>query len=77
MAIARAVVNNPKIILADEPTGNLDPELAFEIISLFKAISNQGATVIIGSHDRELIRHFGDNILFLQKGKIVGKEAHR
>ena len=76
VAIARAVVNNPEIILADEPTGNLDPELAFEIITLFKEINKQGATVIIGSHDRELIRHFGDNILFLQKGKIVGKEAH-
>jgi len=76
VAIARAVVNNPEIILADEPTGNLDPELAFEIVTLFKEINKQGATVIIGSHDRELIRHFGDNILFLQKGKIVGKEAH-
>ncbi|MGZ7065398.1 MAG: cell division ATP-binding protein FtsE [Candidatus Aminicenantales bacterium] len=75
VAIARAIVNNPEIILADEPTGNLDPELAFEIISLFKEINRQGTTVIIGSHDRELIRHFGDNILFLQKGKIVGKEG--
>ncbi|HVP89683.1 MAG TPA: cell division ATP-binding protein FtsE [Terriglobales bacterium] len=75
VAIARAVVNNPEIILADEPTGNLDPELAFEIVSLFKEINRQGTTVIIGSHDRELIRHFGDNILFLQKGKIVGKEG--
>ncbi len=76
VAIARAIVNNPEIILADEPTGNLDPELAFEIVTLFKEINKQGATVIIGSHDRELIRHFGDNILFLQKGKIVGQEAH-
>jgi len=75
VAVARAVVAKPKLILADEPTGNLDPELAFEIISLFKDINRQGATVIIGSHDRELIRHFGDNILFLQKGKIVGKEG--
>ena len=75
VAIARAIVNNPDIILADEPTGNLDPELAFEIISLFKDINKQGATVIIGSHDRELIRHFGDNILFLQKGKIIGREG--
>ncbi len=75
VAIARAIVNNPKIILADEPTGNLDPELAFEIISLFKEINKQGTTVLIGSHDRELIRHFGDKTLFLLKGKIVGKEA--
>ncbi len=75
VAIARAIVNDPKFILADEPTGNLDPELAFEIITLFKEINKQGTTVLIGSHDRELIRHFGDNILFLRKGKIIGKEA--
>ncbi len=75
VAIARAIVNNPSILLADEPTGNLDPELAFEIMSIFKEINQQGATVIIGSHDRELIRHFGDRIFFLQKGKIIGKEV--
>jgi cell division transport system ATP-binding protein len=75
VAIARAIVNKPKIILADEPTGNLDPELAFEIISLFKEINAQGTTVIIGSHDRELIRHFGDRILFLQKGKLIRKDG--
>ncbi|MFW6132146.1 MAG: cell division ATP-binding protein FtsE [Candidatus Aminicenantaceae bacterium] len=75
LAIARAIVNNPKIILADEPTGNLDPELAFEIMSLFNEINKQGATVIICTHDRELIRHFGNNILFLYKGKLLRKET--
>lgn len=75
VAIARAVVNNPKIILADEPTGNLDTELAFEIMGLFKEINKQGATVIIGTHDRELIRHLGNKILFLYKGKLIRKEA--
>jgi cell division transport system ATP-binding protein len=75
VAIARAVVNEPRILLADEPTGNLDPELAFEIISVFKEINKQGTTVIICSHDKELIRHFGDKILFLFKGKIIGKEV--
>jgi len=75
VAIARAVVNNPEIILADEPTGNLDPELAFEIVTLFKEINRQGATVIIGRHDRELIRHFGNRVLFLQKGKLIGKDG--
>lgn len=74
VAIARAVVNHPKIILADEPTGNLDTELAFEIMSLFKEINRQGATVIICTHDRELIRHFGEKILFLYKGKLLRKE---
>lgn len=75
VAIARAVVNNPKIILADEPTGNLDPELAFEIMGLFKEINKQGATIIIGTHDRELIRHFGNKILFIYKGKLIQKET--
>jgi len=75
VAIARAVVNDPQILLADEPTGNLDPELAFEIISVFKEINRQGTTVIICSHDKELIRYFGDKILFLFKGKIIGKEV--
>jgi cell division transport system ATP-binding protein len=75
VAIARAIVNAPKILLADEPTGNLDTELAFEIISLFKEINKQGTTVIIGTHDKELIRHFGSKILFLQAGKLLGKDA--
>ena len=75
LAIARAIVNRPKIILADEPTGNLDPELAFEIMDLFSQINKHGATVIIGTHDRELIRHFGNKILFLYKGKLIRKET--
>jgi cell division transport system ATP-binding protein len=75
VAIARAVVNRPKIILADEPTGNLDTELAFEIMSLFKDINKKGATVLICTHDRELIRNFGQKILFLYKGKLLRKEA--
>lgn len=74
VGIARAVINNPKIILADEPTGNLDTELAVEIMSLFKEINKQGTTVLICTHDRELIRHFGNKILFLFKGKLIRKE---
>jgi cell division transport system ATP-binding protein len=75
LAIARAFVNNPRILLADEPTGNLDPKLAVEIIGLFKEINKQGTTVIICTHDKELIRQFGDRILFLHEGKLLRKDA--
>jgi cell division transport system ATP-binding protein len=74
VAIARAIVNRPKIILADEPTGNLDIKLAFEIMSLFQEINEKGTTVIICTHDRELIRYFGHSILFLFKGRVLRKE---
>jgi cell division transport system ATP-binding protein len=74
VGIARAVVNNPKIILADEPTGNLDTELAVEIMSLFTEINKQGTTVLVCTHDRELIRNFGNKIIFLFKGKLIRKE---
>lgn len=75
VAIARAIVHDPKIILADEPTGNLDTELAFEIMSLFSEINKTGTTIIICTHDRELIRHFGHKILFLFRGKLLKEET--
>ena len=75
VAIARAGVNNPSIILADEPTGNLDTELAFEIIGLFREINRHGATVIICTHDKEIIRRFADRVVFLHSGKLIGKET--
>jgi cell division transport system ATP-binding protein len=75
LAIARAVVNNPQILLADEPTGNLDPALAHEIIALFSEINKQGTTVIICSHDRELIRRFGGRVLHLHEGILRTKET--
>jgi cell division transport system ATP-binding protein len=75
VAIARAVVNNPRILLADEPTGNLDPALAHEIFTLFKEINAQGTTVVICTHDRELIRRFGGRLLSLHEGKLRGKDV--
>jgi cell division transport system ATP-binding protein len=71
IAIARALVNEPLIILADEPTGNLDPDLSLEIMNLFREINARGTTVLVATHDRELIRRVGRRALTLEHGRIV------
>jgi cell division transport system ATP-binding protein len=71
IAIARALVNDPLVILADEPTGNLDPDLSLEIMNLFREINARGTTVIVATHDRELIRRVGRRALTLDHGRIV------
>ena len=71
IAIARALVNDPVIILADEPTGNLDPDLSLEIMNLFREINARGTTVVVATHDRELIRRVGRRALTLEHGRIV------
>ena len=71
VAVARAVVGDPTIILADEPTGSLDAESASLIINLLKAIHTRGATVIVATHDRELIRSIPARIIYLQEGHLT------
>ena len=71
VAIARAIVNDPVIILADEPTGNLDPDLSLEIMNLFREINARGTTVVVATHDRELIRRVGRRAVTLDHGHIV------
>ncbi len=74
VAVARALVNRPDILLADEPTGNLDPELSEEILRLFLKINLQGTTVIFATHDRELIRRVGRRVLTLHEGLLAGDQ---
>ena len=71
IAIARALVNDPVLVIADEPTGNLDPDLSLEIMNLFREINARGTTVLVATHDRELIRRVGRRALTLDHGRIV------
>jgi len=71
VGIARAVVNKPSMLLADEPTGNLDPELSEEIMTLFRQFNEVGVTVLIASHDVELLKRMNKRILGLVEGKLV------
>ena len=71
VGIARAVVNRPKVLLADEPTGNLDPALSASVMALFRQFHNVGTTVIVASHDLELIGAMGVRIVELAKGRVV------
>jgi len=71
VAIARALINEPVLLLADEPTGNLDPELAYEIMTLFKEINNRGTTVLVATHDRELIHRMGKRVIHLENGRVI------
>ncbi len=70
VAIARALVNSPDLILADEPTGNLDYEIAFEIMKLFEQINSQGTTVVMVTHNRFLLQNFKHKVFYLDRGRL-------
>lgn len=71
VAIARALVNDPQLIIADEPTGNIDPELSYEIVELLKGINDQGTTILMVTHEHDLVRHFGGRIINISDGRIA------
>lgn len=73
-AIARALVHNPKLILADEPTGDLDPKQSREIIDLIRKIHGKGVTIIMASHDKTLVEYLGQRVIKIENGIVVGED---
>ena len=73
VAIARALINEPMLLLADEPTGNLDPDMAPEIMALFQDVNARGTTVLVATHDREMIQRMGKRVITLERGRVVGE----
>lgn len=71
VALARALVNDPPMIIADEPTGNVDPELSYEIVTLLKKINECGTTVVMVTHEHEIVRYFGGRTISIEQGRIV------
>jgi cell division transport system ATP-binding protein len=72
VGIARAVVSKPPLLIADEPTGNLDPDLALEIMRLFRRFQDVGVTVVVATHDVHIVREFGHRELIIDNGQIHG-----
>lgn len=75
VAIARAIVNNPNVLIADEPTGNLDPETAWEIMRLLSEINMRGTTVLMVTHAKEIVDRMGKRVVAIEAGKIVRDDA--
>ena len=74
LAIARALVNNPSTIIADEPTGNLDPARSLEIMSLLQEINNLGATILVVTHELDLVKRFGKRVITINEGLVANDE---
>ena len=72
MALARALVNNPPLLIADEPTGNIDPELSYEIVELLNEINKCGTTVVMVTHEHELVAKFNRRVITINHGNVVG-----
>ena len=76
VAIARAIVNDPLLVIADEPTGNLDPETSWDIMEIFKEINETGTTIVMATHDKEIVDGMGKRVIAIEKGCIVRDEKN-
>lgn len=75
VSIARSIVNKPKVVIADEPTGNLDPETTWEIMDIFKEINDRGTTVVMATHNKEIVNTIKRRVIAIEGGKIVRDQA--
>lgn len=75
VAIARAIVNNPSLVIADEPTGNLDPDTSWEIMQILNRINSEGTTVVMVTHDKQMVDAMKKRVIAIEKGRIVRDEA--
>ena len=76
IAIARAIVNEPKLVIADEPTGNLDPDTSWEIMDIFKQINESGTTIVMATHAKDIVDAMGKRVIAIEKGHIVRDEMN-
>ena len=76
VSIARSIVNDPKVVIADEPTGNLDPETSWEIMNIFEEINKRGTTIIMATHNRDIVNNIKRRVIAIESGKIV-RDEHR
>ena len=74
MSIARSIVNVPKVVIADEPTGNLDPETSWDIMNLFEEINRRGTTIVMATHDQEIVNTMRHRVIAVEGGLIVRDE---
>jgi cell division transport system ATP-binding protein len=71
LAIARAIINQPELIIADEPTGNLDPVSTYDVIQILKKINDLGTTILLTTHNRGVVESVGKRVITMEKGKVV------
>lgn len=77
VSLARALVNNPEMIIADEPTGNIDPALSYEIVDLLSEINRRGTTVLMVTHEHNLVKHFHRRVVQIHDGQVVADSARK